>query len=158
MFDFETYFQLYPFFKCKCKPLWDGYRCQWFNCPCQNGGKCRPCLRGKCVDQPKCSCPNGFKGPMCQTPVPTKRPTTTSMPRTTTARTTTPRVTTPRTTTPKQTRPTRPPRPNLPAQWGPWSAWTECNDRFGYEISYISLPVKKQITSSCQFSFISNES
>ena len=62
--------ELYPFFKCKCKPLWDGYRCQWFNCPCQNGGECRPCInnRKNCIDEKrKCSCPAGYTGRYCET-------------------------------------------------------------------------------------------
>ena len=54
----------YPFFKCKCKENYDGWRCQWYNCPCQNGGNCLECqeINGvACRDNPICTCRKGFK-------------------------------------------------------------------------------------------------
>ena len=103
--------ELYPFFKCQCKPLWDGYRCQWFNCPCQNGGECRPCInnRKNCIDDKrKCSCPAGYTGRYCETKKKDKTPNPTPKPpkTTTTKRTTTP-TTTAAPTTPQRTTPVR---------------------------------------------------
>lgn len=147
--------ELYPFFKCKCKPLWDGYRCQWFNCPCQNGGECRPCInnRKNCIDEKrKCSCPAGYTGRYCETkkrpsgpdktPSPPTQPptqpptrpptqpsTTTTIPRTTPVRTSTTfkPVTVP--TQPPTKPPTQPPTqpPVTTPVFGQWSEWTQCN-------------------------------
>jgi hypothetical protein len=57
---------LYPFFQCKCKPFYDGFRCQWYNCPCQNGGTCIECNENACRDNPICTCKNGWEGPNCE--------------------------------------------------------------------------------------------
>ncbi|CBY38507.1 unnamed protein product [Oikopleura dioica] len=62
----------YPFFKCKCKEYYDGWRCQWYNCPCQNGGNCLECQEVNgvaCRDNPICTCQKGFKGKMCETEI-----------------------------------------------------------------------------------------
>ncbi|CAG5113098.1 Oidioi.mRNA.OKI2018_I69.chr2.g7241.t1.cds [Oikopleura dioica] len=59
----------YPFFRCKCKQYYDGWRCQWYNCPCQNGGNCLECqeINGvACRDNPVCTCQKGFKGKFCE--------------------------------------------------------------------------------------------
>ena len=140
--------ELYPFFKCKCRPFWDGYRCQWFNCPCRNGGKCRPCLKPNCLDgnQRKCSCPPGWKGRLCEIPKKNwSKPTSTTI--------SAPKPTRPP-STPKPTKPTKAPKPpktpkpsktprptiTLPTssppdfnfgktKFGKWSSWTQCNDQ-----------------------------
>lgn len=58
--------ELYPFYKCQCKEYWDGYRCQYYNCPCKNGGKCAKCLVPECKSSPVCICQPNWKGDLCE--------------------------------------------------------------------------------------------